>query len=431
MRTSLWILAGMMVTSGGNADELRVLRRDDALQMALESDERIEIQRREVDIAGREVSRAWTIISPRLTASGRYERPNEEIRRVEQVVVPEDSWQATLTATQPLFDARVLSARRAGLALEASEALELVHTIRTSLFEVSRSYYEVLQAQKQVEISEQTHQLTGEEVARAKARYDAGEARRTEVLRAEVDEAASFRNLVAAQNAYAVAKSDLARRIGLPAEYEFEVEDAEPALDREDEPLQDLYRQAMAEREDLKAARQRIDAAQEQSTVLRRQAWPTLDLEYNHLYIDPESFTRQSDSWTVSAVVRYEFWDGGARRVSRLQQDQRVSQEQLRVQDLERAIRLEVQQALLEVQTLRRNLATLRKEVDLAEENYRTLSKQARVGLSTSLDVSTALNALDQARTELSRQQYDFELAKQRLESVTGTFANEYIQIQK
>ena len=404
---------------------------DDVIRSALVSDERIEIQRRNVVIAGQEVSRAWTIVSPRLTASAQYDRPEEELRRDGQVIVPEDSWRATITARQPVFDGRVLPARRWGLALEAAEAHALVHTIQQSLFDVSRIFYGVLSAQKQVQIAEQTVDLAREEVARARARFDAGEARRTEVLRAEVDEARSARNLVLARNAFALSRSELARRVGWPTNRAFTLQAPEPGPEQEEAAsVADLLEEALRQRHDVAALRRQVQAGWEEDTVIRREAWPTLELQFNHRFVDPESFSNRNNTWDIAAVARYEFWDGGSRRVSRRQQTERIQQAELRVDELEKNIELEIHQAWLDIHMLRENIASLRKEVTLAEENYRTLSEQARVGLATSLDVSTALTALDQARTDLSREAFDLAVARQRLEATVGAFARDYIDME-
>lgn len=404
---------------------------DQALRMALESDERIEIQQRQVAIAGRDVNRAWTIISPRLALAGRYERPENEIRRNGDILVPEDRWVATINATQPLFDGRVTPAYRAGRAEEGAAMHQLAHAIRTSLFRVSQTYYGVLSARKQVEVAEQTLELTLAEVDRAQARFDAGEARRTEVLRAEVDEARARRNLVAARNAYDVALADLARRIGLPADQSFEL--TEPAVmpEAEFEDLAILFEEALERRSDLAAARLLVVSAREQGNVLRREAWPTVDLQFTHSFSDPDSPQNPNNSWTAAAVARFEFWDGGNRRISRLQQEDRAYQAMLQARDLEKTIQLEVQQALLDLHNVRENLTALRKEVDLAEENFRTLSEQARVGLATSLDVSTALTELTRARIDLTRQEFDFEVAKQGLDQAVGRFASDFVEVEE
>ncbi len=426
MRIGICILAlGCGIAQAG----AEVITWEAALEMALESSEQIEIQRRQVSIAEQEVGRAWAIVSPRLTATGRYDRPESEIRRDDDVLVPEDTWRVTLTATQPLFDGRVLSARRGGLVLEEAEAHTLAHTIRTTLFDVSRSYYAVLRAEQQLTIAEQTLSLSTQEVSRAKARFEAGEARRTEYLRAEVDAARASRNVVATRNALETAKSDLARQLGLDPDSAFSVARPDATPDPETEYLSDLVEQALINRNDVAAFRLQLSFTEEELRFIRRGGWPTLELQYNHHFVDPESPTTRNNTWDIAAVARYEFWDGGSRRISRRQQEERVSQAMLRLRDLEKSVQLEVQRALLELRTIREDLQALDKEVRLAEENYRTLSEQARVGLATSLDVSTALNELDRVRTERVTQTFEYELAKQQLDWVTGLFAADYIEV--
>ena len=428
---TVWLCA-LGCAFGVQADEAPVLIRfEDALLMALDSDERIEIQRRESEIAGYEVNRAWAIVSPRVSASGQYSRPEEAILRGDSVVVPEDSWRGSVTARQPLFDGRVLSARRVGLAREESEIRLLAHYIQFTLFDVARAYYHVLSVNDRVTVAGQTLELAGQEVARARARYDAGEARRTEVLRAEVDESRAVRNLVASQNEYEIAMSDLARRIGLTGDHAFRLEPPPAAPEPDSFDRLQLVALALEGRQDLAAARSQMKSRREEHTVIRREAWPTLELQYTHQFVDPESFTTRNNFWDVAAVARMEFWDGGSRRISRRQQEQRIEQAALRISEMERMIEQEVRQALLELDTLVKNLTTLQKEVDLAEENYRTLSEQAQVGLATSLDVSTALTALAQARTELAQQEFDVEVAKQRVDAVAGRFAAGLIQIEE
>jgi outer membrane protein TolC len=87
---------------------------------------------------------------------------------------------------------------------------------------------------------------------------------------------------------------------------------------------------------------------------------------------------------------------------------------------------VEVRQTLLAAETLAATLDTLKKEVALAQENYNITSKQYRVGLATSLDVNTALNALNQVRTQLTDQTYAYQVAVLGLDRAVGVFAQEY-----
>jgi len=120
-------------------------------------------------------------------------------------------------------------------------------------------------------------------------------------------------------------------------------------------------------------------------------------------------------------------FDGGARELDVLEENERLAQAQLRVDQLRKEIQVEVRDALLTVETLGSTLQTLEKEVSLAQENYTITSKQYRVGLSTSLDVNTALNALNQVRTQLTDQTYAYQIALLRLQQTTGVFATDYM----
>jgi len=109
------------------------------------------------------------------------------------------------------------------------------------------------------------------------------------------------------------------------------------------------------------------------------------------------------------------------------EQDENLSQAELQLSQLKKNVGIEVRQAFLNVETLEATLETLKKEVSLAQENYRITSKQYGVGLATSLDVNTALNTLNQVRTQLIDQTYAYQVALLALDHAVGLFAQELI----
>ena len=100
---------------------------------------------------------------------------------------------------------------------------------------------------------------------------------------------------------------------------------------------------------------------------------------------------------------------------------------ELQLGRLRKDVSVEVKQALLAVETSGAILETLKKEVALAQENYTITSKQYRVGWSTSLDANTALNVLNQVRTQLADQTYAYQVALLGLDRVVGQFAQDYL----
>ena len=53
---------------------------------------------------------------------------------------------------------------------------------------------------------------------------------------------------------------------------------------------------------------------------------------------------------------------------------------------------------------------------------------QYRVGAATSLDVQSALNELNTARTDLSAQTYDYQVALRNLDLATGVFQQQRVE---
>ncbi|GEM_PF-2732900 len=401
----------------------RSITLDEALHLAVENDERIAVTEKEIRVAGLEKSRALTIVTPRADALGQYQRPKTDI----PPSVPEQTWRATFRVTQPLLDARVFPARKLGAELEGAAKENFAFTVRAALLQVVADYYNALRAREQIKVSEKTLELASKEVARAQARFKAGEARNTEVLRAEVDEALAQRNLAFARNDYQLILSQLGRRLGISASEPFEVVDPKEEGKALGEDLKKLFDLALFRRNDLAFAKRQVRIATERRNVTSNERLPTLDLEYNHRFLDPDSNTNRNNFWELFVVANFDIWEGGQRTVTLKQQQLQIEQAQLRVRELEKLIETEIQQALLDLKLIEVTLKSVQKEVTLAQTNFDTLSEQARVGLATSLDVSTALTALDRARTELTRLLFQREVARRNLEAAVGVFADEIV----
>src|SRR5262249_50287731 len=123
-------------------------------------------------------------------------------------------------------------------------------------------------------------------------------------------------------------------------------------------------------------------------------------------------------------------FDGGIRELDLQEQNENVAQAELQLSRLRKDIGVQVEQAWVAVETLSVTLETLKKETFLAQENYRLTSRQYRVGLATSLDVNTALNNLNQARTQLTDQTYAYQVALLGLDRAVGVFAENYVSQQ-
>ena len=413
----------------------RVLALEEAYQLAVVNEEQVAIAARELAKAKLLPWRAVALMTPRGDIGGAYSRNKDEIAfnappearglfGGSSVIRPRNNWLSTFEVTQPLIEPSFFPSWRLGKDAVREEEERYEFTIRGVLFGVAQAYYEVLRFEAQVKVAQDTLNLAQEELKRAHVRFRVGEVTKTDILRAEVAVERAGRALVVDRNRLKLARTVLARTVGLSETVGVLEPTPPPAVESAYAGLLD---QAYAQRQDLRAQNLAVRVANERKNLVLTRYFPQVDAQFSYPRLDPETFANRDEFWTLFVNLRWPLFDGGNREIDLLEANETLAQTKLRVTELEKQIRVEVREALLSVETLHATLETLHKEVALARENYEMTSKQYRVGLSTSLDVNTALNALNQVRTQLIDQTYTYQIALLNLDNTVGVFAQDYL----
>ena len=413
----------------------RVIALEEAYQLAVVNEEQVAIAARELAKAKLLPWRAVALMTPRGEIGGSYSRNKDEIAfnappearglfGGSSVIRPRNNWLSTFQVTQPLIEPSFFPSWRLGKDAVREEEERYEFTIRGVLFGVAQAYYEVLRFEAQVKVAQDTLNLAQEELQRAHVRFRVGEVTKTDILRAEVAVERAGRALVVDRNRLKLARTVLVRTVGL-SETVGVLEPTPPQAVGSD--YVSLLDQAYAHRQDLRAQNLAVRVAHERKNLVLTRYFPQVDAQFSYPRLDPETFANRDEFWTLFVNLRWPLFDGGNRELDLLEANETLSQTKLRVTELEKQIRVEVREALLSVETLHATLETLHKEVALARENYEMTSKQYRVGLSTSLDVTTALNTLNQVRTQLIDQTYTHQIALLNLDNAIGVFAQDYL----
>jgi outer membrane protein TolC len=199
-----------------------------------------------------------------------------------------------------------------------------------------------------------------------------------------------------------------------------------PRPSKSQQPIEALYRAALVNRDDLKA---RLSAL-EVSKWSRRQVWgrfhPILAVDVSYLGIDPENPTELTDSYAVMFRVIIPILDAGTRFFDLQSTAREMIQARLDYERTKKDIEVEIVNAQLNIDTLRQNLRTLNREVELARENHDLTSKQYRAGVASSLDVQQTLTQLIAARNQLVVQTYDYEVSLLNLQRAIGMFETQF-----
>lgn len=425
-------------TTTSEADTpMPTLALEDAYRLALANEEQIKIAGHELAKAQLLPWRALAQLTPRADVTGTYTRNKEEIAFVRpdsdtgslfggttSTIRPLETWQGIFAVTQPLIQPSFLPSWRLGKNSIRQSLQQYGFTMREVLFAVARAYYDVLRAQQQVRVTQDTLQLARDELRHAQVRFRVGEVTKTDVLRAEVEVARNERILVTNQNNLQLALKVLARAMGTSES--FRVVEPTPRTFM-GETYEQLLQKAYSQRQDVRAQEAAIEVARQRANLVRARYFPQVNAQWQFPRLNPETFAQRDEFWTLFLNFQVPIFDGGTRELDLQEQHENLAQVELQLGRLRKDVSVEVKQALLAVETSGAILETLKKEVALAQENYTITSKQYRVGWSTSLDVNTALNVLNQVRTQLADQTYAYQVALLGLDRVVGQFAQDYL----
>lgn len=414
---------------------VRELPLEEAYHLALANEEQIKIAGRELAKAQLLPWRAITQLTPRADVTGTYIRNKEELAFIfpegfgsragtASVIRPEASWQGIFALTQPILQPSFFPARQLGKDTVQQSLQQYDFTAREVLFGVARAYYDVLRVQAQIAVAQETLQLTTDQLQQAQVRLRVGEVAETDVLRAEVEVAQAEQNLTTIQNDRRLALTVLARTIGVQDALQV-VEPTPPPYPREG--YEQLVAKAHQQRQDLRAQEFAVNIARQRKNLVLARYAPQIDTHWRYDRRDTETFAERDNFWTLFLNFRVPLFDGGVREIDLMEQEENVGQAQLQVDRLRKDIAVEVQQALVASETLSATLATLKKQVALAERNYDLTAKQYRVGEATSLDLNNTLNTLNLVRVRLTNQTYAYQLALLNLERVIGSFGQAYL----
>jgi len=410
------------------ANELvRTLSLEEAYDRVLATDQTVQIALAEVRKANLLPWSALTRMGPRVTGSATYTKPTDTVSSPTGFPVVAETEGASITVQQPLLDLTVFAAYRNGKLSAQAARLSERFTARTVLFGVAEAYYKVLKQQQIVAVDRQTLELAQEQQALAQRRFDVGEAIRTDVLRAEVSVAQAERALTEAEDALRLAFTVLNNVLNFGSQQPLQVIEPAPG-GPSPQPLEQRVDQAYQQREDLQVSKLAIAQSIEKHREVLAQYAPRLLAQWSNAWISPELFSQRNDFWTAIIAVQLPVFEGGQREIDLRTTQEDITQAQLKYENLHKTIEVEVKTAWLRVHTLTRTLETLRAEVGAAEKNYHDLVNQYRVGTATSLDVQSALNELNTARTDLSAQTSDYQVALRDLDLKAGVFQQQRVE---
>jgi outer membrane protein len=294
------------------------------------------------------------------------------------------------------------------------------------IHEVTRGYYQVLQAQDFVVVREQSLKSLEESLRVARERFEAGSAFKTDVLNLEVQVAQATEDLIRARNGVKLAVAALNTAVGkdlVPAEGI-----AAPKMP----PAPTVCvagpeGDAIDSRAELRLSELMMRIAELTYKKSRRERGPIVNA-YGSMDWDGEDLSDQEQSYLAGIALEWEWFSGfqDAAAVDQARREWQAAQQEH--EQTRNQLRLDLRQASLAVQEACERLGVARKSVSSAEEALRITRERYQQG---SADITVLLMsevALSATRTRDTAATYDYQVAVSNLDRARGKLAKQYTE---
>lgn len=270
------------------------------------------------------------------------------------------------------------------------------------LYQVATAYTRLQTAREAIEVAQISLEAREKLVQDLTLREKAGTSAKFEILVAQVARAQDQQRLVLAQQQSQLAQSQLQVLLELSRS---QVVQTRPLEEHPEAtwPSADVALQlALSRRAELQAVDYAVQAAEARTQAEASASNPTLGLQTR---LDQRTATafQTGHQWNVGLEFRWPIFDGGLADARVAQADAARIQLQEGRRELERQIRLEVEEALVRCETSRQNLAVSEKNLTAAREAARLGELRFRAGMGTHqevLDVQARLREAQQGLYE-------------------------------
>jgi outer membrane protein TolC len=247
----------------------------------------------------------------------------------------------------------------------------------------------------------------------------AGVAAGIDVLRAQVQMQTQQQRVLAAQNQYERQKMQLARTIGLPVSQQFQLTDTVPYAPLSAMDLEQALAQAYHQRPEYLAAESRTRAAELAVKAARGERLPTVQVNGQTGYIGQTPGSSEL-TYNLSAGVRIPIFQGGKAKADVAQAESLWQQSRLQLEDLRGRVEFEIRTALLDVKTSDEQVQVARQQIELAAEQLKEARDRYAAGVSGSLEVVQAQEAVATANDNQIEALYLNNVAKLSLVRALG-----------
>ncbi len=434
---SIFIL--LIFSSGLLWAQERELSKEEVIGRALEANFGINIAQNQVEIAENNQSILNSGYLPTVTgiAGAGYDL-NDRITEpengdiVDQQGIENNRYNASVNLGYTLFDGlgRFYNYKSLKEQYDLSQ-LEARETIENTVLQIMSVYYEIARLSENIEVLEETLEISKNRVTRAQYQFEYGQANNLVVLNARVDVNNDSIALMETAQQLRNTKRDLNVLL------DREVDDNRFTVDTTVNFISDLELQGFidqAERNNVSLLQidQSLEISDYDIRISKSGYLPVIDLTgsygWNRNRSAATAFfpgsTTTTDGLSAGVSLRWDIFDGGRTNVQVQNSRLRYENQQILKEQLETEVRRDIANALGNYRNKLFILEVQEDNVKTNQDNFNRSEEQYKLGRITSIEFRQAqINLLD-ARTSLNLAKYDAKLAELQVLQLTGQLLN-------
>lgn len=336
------------------------------------------------------------------------------------VVGPFSVFDARATYSQRVLDLSAMRKVQAANENVSAARYSYQQARETVVLVVADLYLRVLTAQARVESAQAQFRTANELLEQARHMKESGVAAGIDVLRAQVQAGARQQFLIATQNDLEQEKLALARAIGLPLGQKFVPSDRMPDAPQPSLTLEQALAVATDRRPDYQQAQALVRAAEKTRSAASAERLPYLAVNGDYGSIGRRP-TESHGTFTAQATLQIPIFQGGKVKADELQSEALLKQRRAEAESLKGRIDAEVRTAFMDMESSARQVEVAKSSVELANQQMVQARDRFAAGVSNSVEVTQAQDALAVANENYVSSVYLLNVAKARLALAVGS----------
>jgi len=419
----LLLTVSFLVAMASRADSEPPAHTLDALfRMAFSYSEEVKLAKESVYVAEQDKERALSVLIPQVSAYGDYLHYSGE--KYLDALLVQPAWSNTYGVRLDqsfTLNGKELTALEMSKNSIEKERLDLATERETLLIRVAEAYYNVLKAEKALEIATANVERLKTYKEAVETRLRLGTVTKTDLFRSSAELSGAVSDRIRIVNLLEYTKSVLTRLTGLSGPFQLDAPDLSSRVFPEFD-LATLKQEAYQQRSDLNALRMERVFAENQVRFTKGAWWPRIGIE--GVWARPNASHGElapvEDRLWAGINLQFSLYDGGLRRAELNQSLSKERQAALGISALKKQIAIEVDEAYLNFVTRKNTITALADQLTFAEENLNAVARQFEFGMTSSIEVVDANTLLVTAERKLAEAVLESHLALIRIERTTG-----------